>query len=1218
MAKCKYYKKQRYVSYNDGLTWEALNEFERGDLYETNSPSCSDGSTQFQWVEVENSSMCDGKNRYAKEMQQISYDGEYWYNVFPTTYRKGRLLEANSPMCDNAGGGQYDSGSTQPTSGEPETTTDCPEGYDFINGICVCRTAMDDDGNCIVCQDNENFNTTTRTCECRGIVVDGVCIVCPPGSSWNSILNECVCKHRFKKQHDGSCRLIDPLKITKCEGEDGILTQSEVDYYRTGWTLTSYVIGDCIDTISAETFNGQVSLTSVTMPNTVTSIGRLAFGNCRSLTNITIPSGVTYLGDNLFVDCASLTYADMQCSLSAVPFAMFANCMSLVSADWLSYNNIESIGNKAFINCYSLTSATFNQALQTIGDNAFERCTSIKRIDIPSGVTSIGKYAFSQCDELTSVTINSSAVTINDGAFFNCKKLMKIVFTSETPPTISGSILGYEETYLCVFVVPCGSEDAYKTAWPQYADRIQCNDTNTFYRWAADFGIYCIDTDEYTREKKQRSSDATVWVDVVPAEYREKDFITHYSPDCGFSGDVAITVTSLDGYNRYYYPCSGDMEITTAITSGASASTATDVVLGSCVTSIGNYAFRNCYSLENVTLNSGLTSIGDESFSSCSGLTTITIPNSVSGIGQSAFISCSSLANINLGSGLTGISDYAFMNCKSLSSITIPNNIITIGENAFYNCSLTDLSIPSGVTSIDSDAFSNNKLTSVTISSGITSIGSYAFNYNTGLTSFTIEAATPPTLGSNAFAYTNNCPIYVPYGYEDTYKSASGWSSYSSRIQTIPFKVASNQNGNYKSVYCNSSTTLTITEAIGISSLYHNDVVIGDCVNVINAQTFMNADMSSITFSNSVTTIGNAAFYECTELSSITIPNSVTLIGGGAFYNCSGLTSITVEATTPATLGRNAFDNTNNCPIFVPNGTVNLYKSSPGWSTYADRIQVEMTSKLVIKYSGDSTYTINCDSSTTLSKSEMPATSITYNATEIIIGGCIDTIGDGTFMNMKMLTGVTIPNNITTVGTQLFYQCSGLTDVSIGSGLTELGQLMFGSCVNITDIVIPDTVTTIGAQAFSYCPSLSSITMSNNVTSIGSYAFEQTNITQVYAPSGITSIEYSTYASCLSLINATIPYNITTIKEGAFRYDNNLSTVTIGSGITSIENYAFARCSGLTSVTCLATTPPTLGRYTFDKTNNTFQIYVPASSVDTYKAASRWSSFSSRIQAIPT
>lgn len=85
-----------------------------------------------------------------------------------------------------------------------------------------------------------------------------------------------------------------------------------------------------------------------------------------------------------------------------------------------------------------------------------------------------------------------------------------------------------------------------------------------------------------------------------------------------------------------------------------------------------------------------------------------------------------------------------------------------------------------------------------------------------------------------------------------------------------------------------------------------------------------------------VTTIGGRAFYSCSSLTSITIPDRVTTIGEEAFKICSNLTKIYCKATTPPTLGSNAFDCT---IIYVPQASVEAYKSADGWSEYANRIE---------------------------------------------------------------------------------------------------------------------------------------------------------------------------------------------------------------------------------------------------------------------------------------
>jgi len=78
-----------------------------------------------------------------------------------------------------------------------------------------------------------------------------------------------------------------------------------------------------------------------------------------------------------------------------------------------------------------------------------------------------------------------------------------------------------------------------------------------------------------------------------------------------------------------------------------------------------------------------------------------------------------------------------------------------------------------------------------------------------------------------------------------------------------------------------------------------------------------------------------------------------------------------------------------------------------------------------------------------------------------------------------------------------------------------------------------------------------------------------------------------------------------------------LTSVTIPNSVTSISQQAFDNCTALTSVIVLATTPPTLGNVNaFNNNHADRKIYVPADSVAAYKAATRWSTYASVIQAI--
>ena len=144
------------------------------------------------------------------------------------------------------------------------------------------------------------------------------------------------------------------------------------------------------------------------------------------------------------------------------------------------------------------------------------------------------------------------------------------------------------------------------------------------------------------------------------------------------------------------------------------------------------------------------------------------------------------MTNAVIGDCVSGIGESAFLNCYNLSSVTIGSSVTTLDIDSFGNCALTSIDLPNSVQYIKSWAFELcYHLSSVTIPSGVTSIGSNAFYNCTSLSSITVLATTPPTLGGNAFQNTNNATIYVPAASVNTYKEASGWSNYASRIQAI-------------------------------------------------------------------------------------------------------------------------------------------------------------------------------------------------------------------------------------------------------------------------------------------------------------------------------------------------------------------------------------------------------------------------------------------------
>ena len=130
-------------------------------------------------------------------------------------------------------------------------------------------------------------------------------------------------------------------------------------------------------------------------------------------------------------------------------------------------------------------------------------------------------------------------------------------------------------------------------------------------------------------------------------------------------------------------------------------------------------------------------------------------------------------------------------------------------------------------------------------------------------------------------------------------------------------------------------------ETLGKVSRYITEAVIPDGVTTIDDSAFSACDaLTSVTIPDGLTSINYNAFNSCFMLPSIDIPSTVTSIGRQAFFFCKVLASVTVRATTPPTLGQNAFFNTPyDMVIYVPAESVRAYKTASGWSDYASQIQ---------------------------------------------------------------------------------------------------------------------------------------------------------------------------------------------------------------------------------------------------------------------------------------
>ena len=302
----------------------------------------------------------------------------------------------------------------------------------------------------------------------------------------------------------------------------------------------------------------------------------------------------------------------------------------------------------------------------------------------------------------------------------------------------------------------------------------------------------------------------------------------------------------------------------------------------------------------------------------CSGwtyLTSVTISDNVQSLnGDSIFEKTPRLSHLEIGSGITSMTKGRIFYNTGVSASTKPdlnlsaniglsvtnnvfyssyfNNVIfpkncSLGSNSFEYCSASTLSFGSGTIISNGDAnasaFKMCRISNINLN-GVTQIGDYAFYQAGGFTSITI----PSTVTAfNGYAF------------------------------------------------------------VGVSSL--RSVTIDYASNAtLEGRQFNDLPITSLTIGSHPTKIGNAMFYGCNKLTSLVIPSNISSIGDSAFNKCSGLTSITVNRTTPPTLGGTyVFDNTNDCPIYVPAASVNAYKTADNWSEYASRIQAIPTLQMV-------------------------------------------------------------------------------------------------------------------------------------------------------------------------------------------------------------------------------------------------------------------------------
>lgn len=227
------------------------------------------------------------------------------------------------------------------------------------------------------------------------------------------------------------------------------------------------------------------------------------------------------------------------------------------------------------------------------------------------------------------------------------------------------------------------------------------------------------------------------------------------------------------------------------------------------------------------------------------------------------------------------------------------------------------------------------------------------------------------------------------------------------------------------------------------------------------------------------------------------------------------------------------------------------------------------------------------------------------------------------------------------VGEAAISKCTGLQSITIPSGLTLLGANCFYACYNLEAIILPDTTGNvqqglarynyslkvislpknaayIGIDAFTDCHSLRFVTLPDKCKMIRSGAFMRCYaLESIYELNNNSNKQDMAFYSCLSLKSITLR-NIATIYNEVFYTCSALSSITIPSKVTTIKTKAFYNCYSIAFYDFSAVTAvPTLENVdAFNNIPSDCQIRVPSSLVDTWKAATNWSTYADYIVGV--
>ena len=781
--------------------------------------------------------------------------------------------------------------------------------------------------------------------------------------------------------------------------------------------------------------------------------------------------------------------------------------------------------------------------VKTIAKNAFSGLirsanANIVSVQIPESITSIGANAFNSCTNLKYINVHgqtnvfTSSVTLGSNAFAGCKFIETL--TVSTNASLGGQVWANNTSLRNVSIVVEAGQEA------------QTDITKTFAENFANASIATLTIDEQ--------------VTSIEASAFEKF--------------TAITTLSLPatcevGNSAFSNAAITSIEFTTPETAenvGLDLHTfgnayqnnkIENVTLSNRISTIGANTFSGFTSLKNINLDN-VTIIEGSAFAGCASLVSLNLQN-VQSFGDSVFENCTALTHVSMPT-LTIIPNRLFSGCVNLQNLTLSENLVEVGAGAFAGTSIANVSITSG--SVQDSAFENAHIQNLTISN-MANIASTAFaNATFDNVSIVVESGSVSAellkqiLTNNASASQITNVSITKNGITFAVQNTAISSSRATNVQTLSTEKAASTH-----IY-QLTLDLSVIDATNpeiqavLKNLTFEKLVLlnapdGTITETI-ASNFTNSGVTSITFGEGVTKIGENAFADnraILELVEVSFADNIE-VADNAFNGCVNLYKVTFNPEKLLIVTGMSFAGTN----FSGEQIGDFMVLGNAIITYLGNDE-----HIVIPSSGVSSISAGAFAGKHITSIEIPAgIQISYGAFD----------AENTIENVTILTAAAGLSNVITYS--MMQQFPNIKHLTVQNGVEYTGSTITSEQLDSFTIEGNGVITDSWANTFGVNIT-KSLTISGYITEIASsenYVVWGSALTEIHIGSRVQAIGSNVFAKAnnVATLNLQNAINLTEIGDKAFYNNAALTQIDFPTSLQTIGSDAFANATNLSVI----------------------------------------------------